>query len=98
MRNKLIYKHQNGYVIQSDNTRVDPIVLQPRVPNFTKLNQSKLGKAMFNPHETSNFSYFLTDPSVIYQPKEYSIKGRELLGVGIGTGVLSNYVKTKKND
>lgn len=58
MRNKLIYKHQNGYVIQSDNTRVDPIVLQPRVPNFTKLNQSKLGKAMLDKTKKENPQFY----------------------------------------
>lgn len=58
MKNKLIPKHQKGYTIQSDNTRVSPIIVESTIPNFTRLNQSKLGKAMLDKTKKENPQFY----------------------------------------
>lgn len=60
MRNKLIPKFQTpwGPIMQSDNTRVAPIVTQPVVPNFTRLNKSKLGKAVLHKVKKENPDFY----------------------------------------
>lgn len=58
--NKLIPKFQTpwGPIMQSDNTRVAPIVTQPVVPNFTRLNKSKLGKAVLHKVKKENPDFY----------------------------------------
>ena len=43
-----------------------------------------------NPGEKAGYSYFLTNPKVIYQPKDFNIKGKHLLIPSIGAGVLTS--------
>lgn len=58
--NKLIPKFQTpwGPIMQSDNTRVNPIITETRIPNFTKLNQTKVGKALLHKVKTENPKFY----------------------------------------